>query len=155
MERNGRDMERRAGERFVVRQFNTDSAQEDPKRYRVLNISGSGCAVESRAFLEEKGGRVLLDVPLPSKTRSLTVAATVVWVERRGGDGWASPLRFGLRFEEMDRLSHLIMDAYLGFLRRDAHIAQLEEAWEKLKRVQERIEVMIACEERKEASYLH
>jgi len=149
------EMERRVQERYVVRQFWIDRGRERTVPYRVVNLSGSGCAVESRSPLLEEGGKVLLEVPLPSMDQGLRLEAKVVWARRLDSGGGASSFLFGFRFREMDHLSRLILDAYLGFLRRDAHIAQLEDAWQKLKKVQERIEILIACEEKKEVSYLH
>jgi hypothetical protein len=69
-----------------------------------------------------------------------------------GGSGW---FRYGLVFNGIDRISELILDAYVEFLRRDLHIAQLEEAWLKLKRVHQKIELLIAFEEKKMADFLH
>jgi len=149
------DMEKRTHERFVVRKFKSGRLQKRPCPYRVVNISKTGCAVESKTLLPDQEGSIWLDLPLPSKTQSLSLEAKIVWESRLEQDPGRSSFLYGVRFEEMDHLSSLILEAYLGFLRRDTHIAQLEDAWEKLKRVQERIEVMLACEEKKEVSYIH
>jgi len=148
-------MERRESERYVVRPFKNAYRLKQEVPYRVTNISRSGCALESRISFPVEEGKVLFELPLPSRTESLSLEARVVWQDRIDVETGQPSFRYGVRFEPMDRLSHMILDAYLGFLRRDAHIAQLEEAWDKLRKVQERIEVLLACEERKEASYLH
>jgi hypothetical protein len=149
------EMEKRTNERFVVRQLKNRIKQERSYPYRVVNLSKTGCAIESKTLLEKQDGTIFLDLPLPSKTPNLSLEAKVVWKTRLEQEPDRPSFLYGVRFEEMDNLSGQILDAYLGFLRRDTHIAQLEHAWEKLKKVQERIEVMIACEEKKEASYMH
>ena len=148
-------MEKRKFERYRVRQFKSVHPQNQPFPYKVMNISKSGCAVRSSETLEECGGKILIDLPLPSETQSLCVEAKVVRENRFEEQAGASSTLYGLSFEEMDHVSCLILDAYLGFLRRDKHIAQLEDAWEKLKNVQEKIEVLMACEEKKQISYIH
>ena len=55
----------------------------------------------------------------------------------------------------MDKVSKLILDAYLDFLRRDVHIARLDQALQKLKAIKEKIDVSIACEEKKKITMLH
>jgi len=147
--------DKRTHERFVVRKASSRHAPDGSLPYRVVNVSRSGCALKSRTPLAGQGGSVCVDLPLPSKTQSLSLEATVVWEARLEPEAAGTWFLYGVRFGRMDHLSHLILEAYLGFLRRDAHIARLEEAWEKLRDVQQRIEVMIACEERKEISYLH
>ena len=155
-ERTAEPMERRTKERYAVRRrFMGNAGCGRLVPHRVVNISGCGCAAEGDVLPAEREGKVVLDVPLPSNTRSLRLPARVVWVRRLDGAGGAPPLRFGVRFEEMDSPSRMVLEAYLGFLRRDEHIARLEEAWEKLKKVQERIETMIAWEEKKKVSLLH
>jgi len=149
------NMEKRENERFVVRQFRNAYQLKKSYPYRVVNISKSGCALESSSSFQAKDGKILFELPLPSKTESLSLEATIVWEERLDAETGRPSYLYGVCFEEMDHLSRLILDAYLGFLRRDTHIAQLEDAWEKLKRVQERIEVLIACEEKKEVSFFH
>ncbi len=148
-------MEKRKNERYVVRQFKNAYRQKQSYPYRVTNISKSGCALESMTSFHEQDGKILFELPLPSKTENLNVEGRIVWEERLDPQTGHPSFLYGVRFEEMDHLSHLILDAYLGFLRRDTHIAQLEDAWDKLKRVQERIEVLIACEEKKEISFMH
>jgi hypothetical protein len=149
------ETEKRGSERFAVRQFKNVYRQQRAFPYRVVNISKTGCAVESRMPLEEREGKILFDLPLPSRTQSLSLEARIVRECRFDEETGTPSILYGIRFEAMDHLSGLILDAYLGFLRRDTHIAQLEDAWEKLRKVQERIEMLIACEERKEVSYIH
>lgn len=152
MERNE---EKRGHERFVVRKLKSRHGPASSQPYRVLNISKSGCALKSSTPLCVREGALCVDLPLPSRTQSLSLEARIVWETRVEQEAAAPSYLYGVRFGEMDRLSRLILEAYLGFLRRDAHIAQLEDAWEKLRDVQQRIEVMIACEERKAVSYIH
>jgi hypothetical protein len=147
-------MERRAHERLPVRLSKpNDVGHHLP--YRVVNVSKSGCFLESRKALGEVQSAIALELPLPADADSLTLPAQIVWrdVDRdTGGAGW---FRYGLVFNGIDRVSELILDAYVEFLRRDLHIAQLEEAWLKLKRVHEKIELLIAFEEKKMADFLH
>jgi len=147
-------MERREHERLPVRLSKPhDIEQHLP--YRVVNVSKSGCFLESRKALGEVHSAIAFELPLPADADSLTLPARIVWraVDREtGGSGW---FRYGLVFNGIDRISELILDAYVEFLRRDLHIAQLEEAWLKLKRVHEKIELLIAFEEKKMADFLH
>jgi len=147
-------MERREHERLPVR-LSRPHDVEQCLPYRVVNVSRSGCFLESRKPLGEVQSAIAFELPLPAGAESLTLPARIVWraVDRgRGQSGW---FRYGLVFSEIDRISELILDAYVEFLRRDLHIAQLEEAWLKLKRVHEKIELLIAYEEKKMTDFLH
>jgi hypothetical protein len=147
-------MERREHERLPVRLSKpNDFGQHLP--YRVVNVSRSGCFLESRKPLGEVQSAIAFELPLPAGAESLTLPARIVWraVDRETGQsGW---FRCGIVFSGIDRISELILDAYVEFLRRDLHIAQLEEAWLKLKRVHEKIELLIAFEEKKMTDFLH
>ena len=147
-------MERREHERLPVRQTKRPS-NERSFPYRVVNVSRSGCFLESRKALGEVRSAIAFDLPLPAGADSLTLGARIVWKamdQEREESGW---FRYGLNFDGMDKTSELILDAYVEFLRRDLHVAQLEEAWLKLKRVHEKIEILIAFEEKKGSSFLH
>ena len=147
-------MERREHERLPVRLSKPhDVRQHLP--YRVVNVSRSGSFLESREPIGEVQSAITFELPLPAGAESLTLPARIVWrtLDRETGQsGW---FRYGLVFSGIDRISELILDAYVEFLRRDLHIAQLEEAWLKLKRVHEKIELLIAFEEKKMADFLH
>ena len=147
-------MERREHERLPVRQTKRRS-DEKSLPYRVVNVSKSGCFLESRKALGEVHSSIAFELPLPAGADSLTLGARIVWRSADRGkeeSGWAT---YGLSFNGIDRTSELILDAYIEFLRRDLHVAQLEEAWLKLKRVHEKIELLIAFEEKKTTSFLH
>lgn len=148
------EMERRESERFPVRQL-TAYGSHKAIPYRIVNVGRAGCSLESREPLGEVDSSIVLDLPLPADTESLALAARIVWEEGDPESEERHCLRYGLSFDGMDKMSEMILDAYLDFLRRDVHIAQLEEAWMKLKRVHEKIEVLIAFEEKKKAAFLH
>jgi len=111
--------------------------------------------LESRKPLGEVQSPIAFELPLPAGAESLTLPARIVWRAVDRGIGQSGSFRYGLVFSEIDRISELILDAYVEFLRRDLHIAQLEEAWLKLKRVHEKIELLIAFEEKKMTDFLH
>jgi hypothetical protein len=147
-------MERREHERLPVRQTKRQP-NERSFPYRVVNVSKSGCFLESRKALGEVQSAIAFELPLPAGADSLILGAQIVWKAadlEREEPGW---FRYGLSFNGIDKTSELILDAYVEFLRRDLHVAQLEEAWLKLKRVHEKIELLIAFEEKKAASFLH
>ena len=152
-------MNKRKHERLPVRQLkNQETAIEWP--HRVLNISESGCAVESEIALGCEDTEINFDLPLPTKTNSVTLTAKIVWEENREegikeAAKEESSYQYGLSFGEMDKVSKLILDAYLDFLRRDVHIARLDLALQKLKTIKEKIDVSIAYEEKKKITMLH
>ncbi len=147
-------MERREHERLPVRQAKSGGASEILP-YRVLNVSRSGCYLESREPIGEVESAIVFELPLPAGADSLTLAARVVWKDADPERDPAGCLHYGLSFDPADRVSEMILEAYVEFLRRDLHIAQLEAAWLKLKNVHEKIELLIAYEEKKAASFLH
>lgn len=153
--RGTEEMERRENERLAVRQFNRPKIVSKSNSFKVMNLSKSGCALESHQFMGEQESRVVFDLPLPSRADSVTLAAKIVWEERSEDRTGLPRFRYGLCFEEMDSVSRSILDAYLDFLKRDVHIVKLEEAWGKLKEVQEKIEILVAFEERKDTPFLH
>lgn len=147
-------MERREEERLSVRQTKPHTVEENLP-YRVMNVSKSGCFLESRTPLGEVDAAIAFELPLPAGADSLTVPARIMWSAVEEETEASGRFRYGIMFNGIDRISALILDAYVEFLRRDLHIAQLEEAWLKLKRVHEKIELLIAYEEKKTASFLH
>jgi len=147
-------MERRTHDRVSVRLLRSSLNGSRPSAYRLLNVSTVGCAIECGECLDVEGGRIVFELPLPARVDSLKLGAKVIWGCYEDAEGSAR-FQYGLCFEEMNTVSRAILDAYLDYLRRDVHVAKLEEAWQRLKEVQERIELLVACEERKEAAYLH
>ncbi len=147
-------MERREHERLPVRQTQPENI-DLLLPYRVMNVSKSGCFLESRKALGAVETVIPFELPLPAGADSLTLAARIVWRDADPGREETGRFRYGLSFNGIDRVSELILDAYVEFLRRDLHVTQLEEAWLKLKRVHEKIELLIAFEEKKTASFLH
>ncbi len=146
--------ERREHERLPVRKVQTQG-EENPLPYEVVNVSKSGCFLEAGKALGEVESAILFELPLPAGADSLTLSARIVWRNADPETEDAGRFKYGLHFSGTDRVSDLILDAYVEFLRRDLHVAQLEEAWRKLKKVHEKIELLIACEEKKAASFLH
>ena len=147
-------MERRQHERLPVRQTQAHNSDHSLP-YRVMNVSKSGCFLESREALGEVASPVAFDLPLPAGADKLTLRARIVWRDADPESEQSGWFRYGLRFNGIDGISELILDAYVEFLRRDLHVAQLENAWLKLKKVHEKIELLIAFEEKKTASFLH
>ena len=147
-------MERREYERLPVRQMKPQRSEKSLS-YRVVNVSKSGCFLESRSALGEIRSAIVFELPLPAGADSLTVPARIVWGTVDRESRGVGAFRYGLVFDGIDRVSELILDAYVEFLRRDLHVQQLEEAWLKLKRVHEKIELLIAYEEKKMTDFLH
>ncbi len=147
-------MERREYERLPVRKIETQGTAK-PLPYEVLNVSKSGCFLEAWEALGEVESAIDFELPLPAGADSLTLSARIVWRDADPETEQAGRFRYGLSFGGTDRVSDLILDAYVEFLKRDLHVAQLEEAWRKLKKVHEKIELLIAYEEKKAASFLH
>jgi len=150
-----KEMERREDERLAVRHFNRPNIVYKSASFKVMNLSKSGCALESKEFMGTEDRRIVIDLPLPSRADSVTLAAKIVWEQRSEDQGGLPRFRYGLCFGEMDNVSRSILDAYLDFLKRDVHIVKLEEAWGKLKEVQEKIEILVAFEEKKDVPFLH
>ena len=147
-------MERREHERLPVRQLPAHGADESLP-YRVVNVSKSGCYLESRQTLGDVESAIAFELPLPAGADGLTLSARIVWRDKRPEEDLSGWVRYGLCFKGVDRVGGLILDAYVDFLRRDLHVARLEEAWLKLKKVHEKIELLIAYEEKKTTSFLH
>jgi len=137
-----------------VRQIG-ESQGPRPFPYRVLNISKSGCAIESMRLLPNAHSDMDFDLPLPGKVDKLKLNARVVWQGLSSRGESKVVYLYGIQFTETDRSSELILDLYLDYLRREVHLARLDEAWRKLQIAHERISVLIACEEKKGEPYLH
>ncbi len=147
-------MERREHDRLPVRQIPAHGVNKSLP-YRIMNVSKTGCFLESRKTLGEVESAIAFELPLPAGADGLTLRARIVWQEEGPEEGPSGCFRYGLSFAGVDKVSELILDAYVEFLRRDLHVARLEEAWLKLKKVHEKIELLIAYEEKKAASFLH
>lgn len=147
-------MEKRKRERLPVRRTEDQRAYQDFP-YEVINVSKSGCAVESQCSLGNVHSRIDFDLPLPGKVDRLKLIARVVWQEMAPGHEAQAACLYGLQFSAMDESSELILDLYLDYLRREVHLARLDEAWRKLQLAQERISVLLACEEKKTVHFLH
>ncbi|MEW6440504.1 MAG: PilZ domain-containing protein [bacterium] len=145
--------ERRGDERLPVRQVEAQGGCGSFS-YRVLNISRSGCAVETSQCLWNEHATIPFELPLPGKVDRLKLNARIVWHEPARNGGQLSSV-YGIHFPALEPSSELILDLYLDYLRREIHLARLDEAWRKLQLAQERISMLIACEEKKIAPYLH
>lgn len=119
--------------RFPARTLDASRGCGTPP-YRIVDISNSGCAVESERPLGPLASAFLLELPVPVKLGRALVPATIVWkVEREEGQG-RTAFRYGLHFGEMDAPSQQILQRYLEFLRRDLHVDRLDNAWRKASR---------------------
>jgi hypothetical protein len=147
-------MERRRDERLPVRS-KEGVPETDRFPYRIVNVSKSGCSVASRHELWPAEAATVLDLPLPGRADRLRVSARVVWKGSEHETAEAEPFLYGLEFEKLDKGSQLILDLYLDYLRRELHLARLDEAWRKLKLAHEKINLLLAWEERKASPYLH
>ena len=101
--------------------------------YRILDISRSGCSVESSSPLGPVDSSVPLELPVPTRVDKAVLRATIVWKGQGGKGKETTCYRYGLSFEEMDPASHQTLDRYLDFLHRDLHVEQLDQAWQKVK----------------------
>jgi hypothetical protein len=109
------------------------SASSRTPPYRVLDISRSGCLLES----EEPLGRVAsvfpLELPVPTKTDRPVVRATIVWAREGQGREGRRSFRYGVSFIQIDSESQRTLNLYLDYLQRDQHVSRLDEAWRSLK----------------------
>ncbi len=101
--------------------------------YRILDISRSGCLLESKKPLGRVASAFPLELPVPARTDRPVVRATIVWKREGQGRGGRPCFRYGVYFREMDRESHRALDLYLDYLQRDQHVNRLDEAWRSLK----------------------
>jgi hypothetical protein len=101
----------------------------------LLDISPSGCLLETREPLGEVSSSVRLRLPLPKGDAREPLTARIVWKTERTDPGRSTGFLYGLRFEEIDPEGENTLRLYLDFLRRDCHVASLDEAWRKLRSV--------------------
>lgn len=101
--------------------------------YKILDISRSGCSVESQQPLGPVQAPIPVELPVPARVEKAVLRATIVWKGKEGSGTERTCYRYGLSFEEMDPESHQTLNRYLDFLRRDLHVNQLDEAWRKLR----------------------
>ena len=147
-------MERRKHQRFPVRQENYYRAPV-PYPYRVVNVSRSGCFIESHRILGRMETDITFYLPLPADADSLPLSAKIVRQVGEINRNNRDYILYALEFENMDNLSETILEVYLDFLKKEVHVARLEETWLKIKRAVEKFEILAACKERKEVRYLH
>lgn len=101
--------------------------------YRILDISHSGCLVESTRPLGRVGSILSLELPVPARQDASVARATIVW-ERVGPDRpGQGPVRYGLSFRDMDKESQEALDRYLDYLKQEHHIRQLDAAWRRIR----------------------
>lgn len=100
--------------------------------YRVLDISSTGCLLESNEPLGRVASCFPLELPVPTKTDRPVVWATIVWVREGQGRGGRRSFRYGISFMEMDTASQRTLNRYLDYLQRDQHLNRLDEAWRSL-----------------------
>ena len=146
-------MEKRKYQRFSVRQ--KDYYRENANvPYRVVNVSKTGCCVESNMILGRKASEIIFYLPLPADTKSLPLAAKIVREPLQIDGGGRECIQYALQFDKMNELSEIILDTYLDFLDKERHVARLENTWSKLKRTYEKVQVLVACEEKKKVPFL-
>ena len=109
------------------------SASSRTPPYRVLDISRSGCLLESRESLGRVASSFPVELPVPTRTDRPVVRATIVWVREGQGKDGRRCYRYGMSFMEMDRKSQRALALYLDYLQRDQHLNRLDEAWRSLK----------------------
>jgi hypothetical protein len=102
--------------------------------YRVLDISSTGCLLESNEPLGRVASSFPLELPVPTKTDRPVVWATIVWAREGKGRGGRCCFRYGMSFMEMDTASQRTLSTYLDYLQRDHLVNQLDEAWRSLKK---------------------
>jgi hypothetical protein len=100
--------------------------------YRILDISTSGCSVESSRPLGPVESAIPIELPVPKRVDKAVLRAKIVW-RGEGKGGERTCYRYGLCFEETDPETHQSLDRYVEFLRRDLHVNQLDQAWRKIK----------------------
>ena len=109
------------------------SASSRTPPYRVLDISRSGCLLESKEPLGRVASTFPLELPVPTRTDRPVVKATIVWVREGLGRGGRPCFRYGISFLQIDSESQRALNLYLDYLQRDQHVNQLDDAWRRLK----------------------
>ena len=128
---DGWDSKKRRKRRLPVRHADA-SATAATRPYRILDISTSGCSVESSRPLGPVESAVPIELPVPKRVYNPVLRAKIVWKGEGKGEE-RTYYRYGLSFQEMDPASHQSLDRYVNFLRRDLHENELDQAWRKLK----------------------
>jgi hypothetical protein len=128
---NGWDSNKRRKRRLPVRPVDA-SATTVTRPYKILDISTSGCSVESSRPLGPVDSAVPIELPAPMRVEKPVLRAKIVWKGEDKGEE-KTCYRYGLSFEQMDPESHQSLDRYVDFLRRDLHVNELDQAWRKLK----------------------
>lgn len=110
------------------------SASSRTPACRVLDISRSGCLLESKEPLGRVASTFPLELPVPTRTDRRVVRATIVWVREGQGRGGCRYYRYGISFLEMDTASQRALSMYLDYLQRDHHVNRLDDAWRSVKK---------------------
>ncbi len=132
--RHATDMDKRVERRLPARPLERPrGSQACP--YRILDISRSGCLVESSKPLGPVAASIPLELPVPARTETPVVRAAIVWEGTPQGEpgGGRAGFRYGLSFLEMDPAGRMALARYLDFLRRNHHLDLLDEAWRRLR----------------------
>jgi len=108
------------------------SASTRTPPYRVLDISRSGCLLESKEPLGRVASTFPVELPVPTRTDRPVVRATIVWAREGQETGGRRSFRYGMSFLEMDSRSQRALTLYLDYLQRDQHLNRLDEAWRNL-----------------------
>ena len=108
------------------------SASSRTPPYRVLDISRSGCLLESKEPLGRVASAFPLELPVPTRTDRPVVRATIVWAREGQGSRGLPSFRYGISFIQIDSESQRALNLYLDYLQRDQHINRLDEAWRSL-----------------------
>jgi len=109
------------------------SASSRTPPHRVLDISRSGCLLESKEPLGRVASTFPLELPVPIRSDRPVVRATIVWVREGQGTGGNLCFRYGISFIQIDGESQRALNLYLDYLQRDQHVNRLDEAWRSLK----------------------
>jgi c-di-GMP-binding flagellar brake protein YcgR len=129
---DGASNNKRRKRRLPARPIDASEASSPTRPYRILDISPSGCSVETSSPLGAVESAIPIELPVPKRVDKAVLRAKIVW-KGEGKNEERTCYRYGLSFEEMDPDSHQRLDRYLDFLRRDLHVNQLDQAWRKLK----------------------
>ena len=124
---------KRRQRRLPVRPPGPSSRPSGIPAYRVVDISRSGCLLESMERLGRVASVIPLELPVPTRTDRPVVRAKIVWVREGQGRGGRPCFRYGISFRDMDRASQRALDLYLDYLQRDHHLNRLDEAWRRHK----------------------
>ena len=101
--------------------------------YRALDISRSGCLLESEEPLGRVGSTFPMELPVPTRADRPVERATIVWAREGQGMGGTLCFRYGISFIQIDSESQRALNLYLDYLQRDQHLNRLAEAWRSFK----------------------